>query len=560
VTEPTPRADPRWLLLIAPIAAGLLVAGWDLMYFVCDDAYIAFRYALNRRLGYGWTWNPQPFVPVEGYSSFLWLAIVDAVWTVTGVEPPVSAPRIGLLCGLGTLAVALAMAWSAPLSARLEPARPALVGLAALGLVTNKTFLVWTSSGLEAPLFVLLLVAWTGWATLAPRGRAWVVGGAALAALAALTRPDGLLFLAATPAVWAAAWRDGRPWGRADLAAALPLATVPAHLAWRVATYGEWLPNTYYAKVVEPWLAAGGNHFWYFVLEYGWFFWWPGALLALWRSRATLRVGPTAVAVAALVAHAAYYIWRVGGDHFEFRIYAHVPALLFVVALPMLSALTVRPGRAVGSLALLVALSWPLPWLDVAQLWDITDREEIKRVRRPLADKVPLPLWPWAVLHDDLEERAVAHSVGVAWQTHKQFLLVTASRLPTQEQVLKEFGPGSWDGTLPARRSFPVVVLPAVGLAAWRLPYVAIIDRFGLNDKVIARTPPPPNRHRFQAHDRWPPKGYLACFEPNVSVFDSFEIDDRKAPMTAERIITCEAEHLAAVRAGQVTAEREESP
>jgi arabinofuranosyltransferase len=99
-----------------------------------------------------------------------------------------------------------------------------------------------------------------------------------------------------------------------------------------------------------------------------------------------------------------------------------------------------------------------------------------------------------------------------------------------------------------------------VGIAAWRLPYVAIIDRFGLNDKVIARTPPPAKRHRFQAHDRWPPPGYLACFEPNLTVFDSFEIDDRKAPMSIDRIVRCEAEFLAAVRDGATGAATEETP
>ena len=35
-----------------------------------------------------------------------------------------------------------------------------------------------------------------------------------------------------------------------------------------------------------------------------------------------------------------------------------------------------------------------------------------------------------------------------------------------------------------------VVALWTVGVVGWVLPEVAIIDRFGLNDRVIARAPP----------------------------------------------------------------------
>lgn len=56
-----------------------LFYGWKLFWFMTDDAYIAFRYVSNSMLGLGYVWNPPPFHPVEGYTSFLWVAILDIV-------------------------------------------------------------------------------------------------------------------------------------------------------------------------------------------------------------------------------------------------------------------------------------------------------------------------------------------------------------------------------------------------------------------------------------------------------------------------------------------------
>ena len=75
-------------------------AGWSLLWFMCDDAFIAFRYISNRQLGWGYTWNPPPFLPVEGYTSFLWVALLDAIWTITGRQPPDTANLVGLYAAL----------------------------------------------------------------------------------------------------------------------------------------------------------------------------------------------------------------------------------------------------------------------------------------------------------------------------------------------------------------------------------------------------------------------------------------------------------------------------
>ncbi len=62
--------------------------GWELFFFETDDAYIAYRYVANSIRGWGLTFNPPPFRPVEGYTSFLWVSILHGVWSLLGVKPP----------------------------------------------------------------------------------------------------------------------------------------------------------------------------------------------------------------------------------------------------------------------------------------------------------------------------------------------------------------------------------------------------------------------------------------------------------------------------------------
>ena len=44
---------------------------------------------------------------------------------------------------------------------------------------------------------------------------------------------------------------------------------IAAHFLFRYAYYGEWLPNTYYAKHVRPWYESGFRYLWAAALETG---------------------------------------------------------------------------------------------------------------------------------------------------------------------------------------------------------------------------------------------------------------------------------------------------
>lgn len=544
-TEATPYAEPVRLgparaLALAVGVAALTIVGWRLFYFLTDDAFIEFRYAGNLVLGRGLVWNPPPFTPVEGYTSLSWTLLLFAVWRLTGIEPPDSANVLSLVCGLATLALVIRLGLRMRWPAALARARVPLVLLAIFGTLTNRTFLTWLSSGLEASLFNLVVVAWAT-SVLELRTRRSPSALPVLAAAAmTLTRPDGLLFVAASvPIVLAHARRHGMPFVR-SLRLAWPLALVALQLAFRVVTYGELLPNTYFAKHVAPWPESGLRYAAAFALEYAVYVWlvivvaaavrvaWP----SLRRTGASAYLRDNAFVLAAgacLVGQLGYYTLIVGGDHFEFRPYSYAVPLLFLSATSCAAWMASRPLTAVAPVLLFVVLSWPIPWIHWWKSQPLVTREQTLTMVVPVADDVPIVLRPVAVAWDSLEAWLISHAVGVRHQEHKVFCEARLRRFPPRE-VGAEIG---WE-----RRA--VGAAQTVGVLGWAFPHVAIIDLLGLNDAVIAHHPMPPGRIRMMAHDRSPPPGYVECFRPNFSVTDRrARVLDR--PLPDDEIRRCEA-------------------
>jgi arabinofuranosyltransferase len=225
-----PAFAPTWAAWTLGVAVALAAfAGWRLFYFLSDDAFIAFRYASNALRGHGLVWNPPPFAPVEGYTSFLWVRLLEIVWRLTGVAPPQAANALSFGFGLATLAIGARMLARMSLPPGLAPHRLALLALVMLGALSNRTFLAWLSSGLETAMFNFGLTAWL-YLALAPRadrGTRWVLWLSAATAFLALCRPDGLLFGAAWAAMLVLHWRENGPFGRSAWFAATPVLLVP---------------------------------------------------------------------------------------------------------------------------------------------------------------------------------------------------------------------------------------------------------------------------------------------------------------------------------------------
>jgi arabinofuranosyltransferase len=294
-----------------------------------------------------------------------------------------------------------------------------------LGILTNRTFLAWTSSGLETALFDFLLVCWVFLILFVPADRPARVWGPGLAALLlCLTRPDGLIFAAATALLMALEARR-RPF----LLPASPLLGIPVQLLWQRATYGSWTPNTYTAKVVAPWPASGVRYALSFVMEY--FLWiWIAVAVALmvrWlrdmrRPRAPRgRRQARACVLGALALHALFYTLVVGGDHFEYRVFNHLIPLMPVSLIWMMQRLSIPAGRRLAILALSVVLSWPIPWTHFAITRGLTTRAETFRMFRPVAPAFPAVVRWYPAGFDRLQGWLIRHWVCVRHQEHKVF-------------------------------------------------------------------------------------------------------------------------------------------
>ncbi|HLX08631.1 MAG TPA: hypothetical protein VKY89_12300 [Thermoanaerobaculia bacterium] len=539
---PAPGAARYWVLGAAMLTA---VAGWKLFWFQTDDAYITFRYVSNLLAGYGLVWNPPPFLPVEGYTSLLWALLLGATWRLTGLDPPRTSCWLSLLCGLATLALVWRAGGRLRLSPRLDRRRTLLAALALLGICTNSTFLTWLSSGLETQLWNLCFTWWLlealGLLGGGEAGPAWGLRLSTAAALSCLARPDGLLTVPATALLLlAAAPSHARP-VRATVLAASPLLAIAAHLLWRRWTYGDWLPNTYYAKVPAPWPEMGWRYLACFVVENGIWVWLALAVAAACRGLLSPRRVPGTRPVAArlarvlapavVVAHVLYYTLIVGGDHFEYRVFSYLIPLLFLSALALIDAAGLGGAAAVAALSVFLLASWPLPWLYWWRTKDLLSREQTSFLRWPLAGDFPAPVRPIVAAWDGWQATLIGHAIGLRRQEHAVCLIWLSERFPSRQDGARI----SWSGR-------PVMATSGVGLAGWVLPHVAIVDTLGLNDRVIARAPLPAAGRVLMAHERQPPPGYVECFLPNVHLRDGKQVRvrERPVPLTDDRIRACE--------------------
>jgi len=252
----------RPLLLPALVLAAIvgLAAAWHAVFVartafvldgrttftLLDDAMISMRYARNLADGAGLRWNPGE-TPVEGTSNFLW-TLAMAVPHVLGVPEHLTSLVVSVLGSL-LLLTRVAVIWrTARVLAPTSGAAPLCAALlAAFSYATS----FWTLRGMEVGLLsllvdaaVLLVVSPGTWESVSRR-----CALAALVAAGVLTRTDAVVPLGVL-AAWAVltAPRERRGTVVAWLGAAIvvPLA---AHTAFRVAYYGDPLPNTYYLKM-----------------------------------------------------------------------------------------------------------------------------------------------------------------------------------------------------------------------------------------------------------------------------------------------------------------------
>jgi hypothetical protein len=322
-----------------------------------DDAFISYRYALNLATGHGLVFNPGEYV--EGYTNLLWTLLIAA-----GIKFGGEAEALGHWLSVTFGAAALIATYA--YAARLLPKNVVwLALLAPIGVLTANSFVCWTTSGLETPLFAFLVVS-------AALALAWQrrTLAAILSLLATTTRPEGVLLAASLLGydfVMELTARRGAPWFRRLAGAAFPCLIFAGGLVlltlFRVWYYGDVVPNTFYAKVGGIPISRGWIYLRNFLVD-GPGLLVPGILVAAFT---VPRFRPACVFIALNAA----YVVVIGGDVFSVGRFL-LPALPMMLAGAIAGAFSVWPrGRALstGMLALLPACmawslygTWPAGW------------------------------------------------------------------------------------------------------------------------------------------------------------------------------------------------------
>ncbi|HVM96027.1 MAG TPA: hypothetical protein VMT89_06545, partial [Candidatus Acidoferrales bacterium] len=224
------------------VLAGAALLAWRLR-FVCDDAYISWRFARNLADGYGLVWNVGE--RVEGYTNFLW-TLIAAIPLALGLRVEPFMLVLGIACFVASLFFFRQIVCAFRVG-------PWIALLATATLATFASFVWFATGGLETPLQTLLCLAVACQCVSdRPLDQRRSAGLGVLVALVCATRLDSVLLVA--PPFLALGVHLYRSQGRPGLHRLLPAVEVSAALigawfAWKVGFYGTIVPNTLRAKV-----------------------------------------------------------------------------------------------------------------------------------------------------------------------------------------------------------------------------------------------------------------------------------------------------------------------
>jgi arabinofuranosyltransferase len=461
-TAAPPRAGNRRPLLVAVllvVSVVLVRTAW-----IDDDAYITFRTVDNFLHGYGLRWNVVE--RVQTYTNPLWMFVMTAAAALTKDVYYTSL----------AVSIALSLAVVGLIVVRVAVSMPAAI-LAVSVLLLSKSFVEYSTSGLENPLTNFLLVAFVLAWTFPGDSRRRVFRLTLIAALLMVNRLDTVLLV--MPALAVAIWPDGprRHWRSVVLGFA-PL------VAWELFSliyYGFLFPNTAYAKLGSGIPASE-------LVRQGLLY----LLDSLNNDPLTLPVILVAVASPMLLAYdwtlpigiAAYvvYVVGIGGDFMSGRFFA-APLLLSILHLVRRPMIRTQPMWLAGlALVWLIGLMAPRP----AILSDARYGTDIDPLRI-LAPTGIMDERRWYYPQTGL----LTVRPGVSMPSHKWLYM-------------------GYDLVQSGRRLFVTDAAGFIGYAAG--PTVHLIDWNALGDPLLARLPSD-TPWRVGHYRRPPPDGFLVTLE-----------------------------------------------
>ena len=347
--------------LLIPVAV-LAWHMWTVRMYTVDDAYISFRYARNLASGHGLVYNLGE--SVEGYTNFS-LTVVLGAGMAIGIDPHPLSKVLGAAAALGTLVVVYR------LSHRLLP----LSGLPCVAtwlLATSAPFASWAVFGLETSIFAFLILLGTLLMFRETDAGNGYLGSALVFAAAGLTRPEAPMFLGLPMLLL-----GRRFFSRQNLLRGIVFAApLLAHMIWRKAYYGSFVPATLGAKTgdmalqikrgtayLDGWLLHAGPVVW--LALYG---------VGMAVARKSLELGTLAlVAIVGLG-----YILLVGGDWMSYARFV-VPLEPYIY---LLVGVTIRRIVETRDKAALLALVLFGVWVGHARATTLEDSQKQFRNER----------------------------------------------------------------------------------------------------------------------------------------------------------------------------------
>jgi len=336
--------DPAILIGVAAVVVGLGLAAWGA--WTCDDAFISYRYARHLVEGHGLVYNVVE--RVEGYTNLLW-----TLWVAAGLFFHVDAVTWTSISGLLAYGAVLLLLFGFHMELRRRlPVAPVTLPVACLAAALHPDFHVFATSGLETSAFTA--VAFAGYTVIVSgivRGTLRPLVAGAFFGVASMLRPDGMVFAAAAGAavlvfpknrarnVVLYAIAVGVFWGGTTL--------------FRLLYYGEYFPNTYYAKSAYlAWHRQGLAYLYTYLHRYWELYAAPFVVLwLLWKSPKSAPASEPfdwfrvhALLASTFAALYTYYVVRVGGDFMYGRLLVPViPYLAILLELAVHRLSLVRP-------------------------------------------------------------------------------------------------------------------------------------------------------------------------------------------------------------------------
>lgn len=479
------------------------------LYFIANDGFVSFRYVAQAVDGNGFVWNPPPFEPVNGYTSFLWLLCLRALWFV-GILPPFSANLLSFVFSMGIVISGFLFLRRMPLPAALQTNSLFLFFIYCAVLLTNRTFLMFFWSGTETALFDFLVLRWVYLAT--DKTKKHPVGLSLIAVLLSLTRWDGALFLPFTLITLCIFFKN------AKLKSALSILLLGLpwfYVDWMQKKYGSFIPLSFSAYYKEP-FPFGADYVVSFAVEYALWFWL--IFVFAWAGFKIMRHKKAELAFPALltfffIVYAAVYCALGGADILSYRPLSFFVPLITLAALRIVTENITKKMRTIAVIfAVYTVLACAIPVVHGNLVKDLTTRKQTAFLYKPIPPEGKHFYTFFADTWNKVQKRLIYQGAALRHKEHQVLFRELSKSLPSREE-----------GKLLKPEYRRLLSWDFAGQIAWTFPYVYVLDTSGQNDLFVTLTDFKYDTRRLLGHEKNVPVGYAGCFGGNSLMITPFD-------------------------------------